>query len=79
MSDEARLVRVSQVTDGAAFLALSLAAERFGTRPLVVSGTEGFRKQVAMLAGQKELAKRAKLNGLATTGSYSSAMESQAA
>ncbi len=30
-------------------------------------------------AGQKELAKRAKLNGLATTGSYSSTMESQAA
>jgi fructose-bisphosphate aldolase, class I len=30
-------------------------------------------------AGQKELAKRAKLNGLATTGSYSPSMESQAA
>jgi fructose-bisphosphate aldolase class I len=30
-------------------------------------------------AAQKEMAKRAKLNGLATTGSYSSSMESQAA
>ena len=40
VSDEARLVRVSQVTDGAAFLALSLASERFGSRPLVVQGTE---------------------------------------
>jgi fructose-bisphosphate aldolase class I len=30
-------------------------------------------------AGQKQMAKRAKLNSLATTGSYSSAMESQAA
>jgi fructose-bisphosphate aldolase, class I len=31
------------------------------------------------VAGQKEMAKRAKLNSLATTGRYSSAMESQAA
>jgi fructose-bisphosphate aldolase class I len=30
-------------------------------------------------AGQKELAKRAKLNGLATTGRYAPDMESQAA
>jgi len=30
-------------------------------------------------AGQKEMAKRAKLNSLATTGSYASSMESQAA
>ncbi|MCL2430453.1 MAG: relaxase/mobilization nuclease domain-containing protein, partial [Alphaproteobacteria bacterium] len=56
VSDEARLVRVSQVTDGAAFFALSLASERFGPRPLVVTGTEEFCRQVAVLAGQKELA-----------------------
>jgi fructose-bisphosphate aldolase class I len=31
------------------------------------------------VSGQKEMAKRAKLNSLATTGSYSSSMESQAA
>jgi len=30
-------------------------------------------------AGQREMAKRAKLNSLATTGSYASSMESQAA
>ena len=30
-------------------------------------------------AGQKEMAKRARLNSLATTGGYSSSMESQAA
>ena len=56
MSDEVRLVRVSQVTDGAAFFALSLASERFGPRPLVVKGTEEFCRQVAVLAGRKELA-----------------------
>ncbi len=36
-------------------------------------------QQANFAAGQKELAKRAKLNGLATTGAYSAAMESQAA
>jgi len=36
-------------------------------------------KQANFGAGQKEMSKRAKLNGLATTGSYSSNMESQAA
>ena len=56
VSDEAKLVRVSQVTSGAAFLALSLASERFGQRPLVVQGADAFRVQVATLAGQKALA-----------------------
>ncbi|MDT7953488.1 MAG: LPD7 domain-containing protein, partial [Acetobacteraceae bacterium] len=51
VSDEARQVRVNQVTTGAAFLALTLAAERFGTRPLNVQGTDDFRRQVAQLAG----------------------------
>lgn len=49
--DEAKHVRVSQVTAGSAWLALSLAQERFGDRPLVVNGTEDFRRQVAELAG----------------------------
>lgn len=49
--DEARQVRVSQMTDGAALLALSLATDRFGGRPLTVRGTEEFRTQVAQLAG----------------------------
>jgi len=51
VSDEADLVRVSQLTDGAAFCALSVASERFVPRPLVVKGTEEFRRQVAVLAG----------------------------
>ena len=52
VSDEGRVVRVSQVTDGAAFFALSLASERFGLRPLVVKGTEEFCRQTAVLAGR---------------------------
>ena len=55
VSDEAKAVRVSQVTAGAAFLALTLAADRFGPRPLTVQGTEDFRRQVAQLAGIKGL------------------------
>jgi hypothetical protein len=50
VSDEARTVRVSETTAGAAFLALSLAADRFGYRPLIVQGTDDFRAQVAKLA-----------------------------
>ncbi len=56
VSDEARVVRIGHLTDGAAFLALSLASERFGPRPLVVMGTDQFRTRVAMLAGQKQVA-----------------------
>lgn len=55
VSDGARAVRVSQVTAGAAFLALSLAADRFGHRPLVVQGTSEFCTQVATLAGIERL------------------------
>lgn len=55
VSDDARAVRVTQVTAGAAFLALSLAADRFGNRPLVVQGTSEFRTQVATLAGIERL------------------------
>ena len=51
VSDEARSIRVNEVTTGAAFLALSLAADRFGHRPLTVNGTQDFRMQVAKLAG----------------------------
>lgn len=50
VSDEARRVRVSETTAGAVFLALSLAADRFGHRPLMVLGTDEFRGQVAKLA-----------------------------
>ncbi|HUZ64829.1 MAG TPA: TraI/MobA(P) family conjugative relaxase [Acetobacteraceae bacterium] len=55
VSDEAQHVRVNQVTAGAAYLALTLAADRFGNRPLQVHGTEDFRQQVAQLAGAKGL------------------------
>ena len=55
VSDEARSVNVSQVTAGAVFLALSLAADRFGRRPVVVQGTTEFQNQVAILAGLKGL------------------------
>jgi hypothetical protein len=55
VSDEARNVRVNQVTAGAAFLALSLAADRFGHRPLIVQGTSEFRAHVATLAGIERL------------------------
>jgi Large polyvalent protein-associated domain 7 len=51
VSDEAAYVRVPQPTTAAAFLALSLAADRFGSRPLTVNGTEAFRTQVASVAG----------------------------
>jgi hypothetical protein len=51
VSDEAGQVRVPQPTTAAAFLALSLAADRFGARPLIVNGTDEFRSQVAAVAG----------------------------
>jgi hypothetical protein len=55
VTDEARNVRVNQVTAEATLLALSLAAERFGQRPLTVRGTEEFRRQAATLAGGEGL------------------------
>lgn len=50
VSDEARQVRVTEVTAGASFLALALAAERFAGRPLAVEGTAEFKDHVARLA-----------------------------
>ncbi len=50
VSDEAAHVRVPQPTTAAAFLALFLAADRFGNRPLIVKGTEAFRHQIAAVA-----------------------------
>jgi hypothetical protein len=55
VTDEARNVRVDQVTAGATLIALSLAAERFGHRPLVVRGTDEFQRQAATLAGRERL------------------------
>lgn len=56
VSDEAAQVRVLEATTAAAFLALSLATDRFGPRPLVVKGTDAFRSQVARVAGIEGLA-----------------------
>jgi Large polyvalent protein-associated domain 7 len=56
VSDEAAQIRVPQPTAAAAFLALSLAADRFGARPLVVQGTEEFRGHIARVAGIEGLA-----------------------
>nr|WP_281262067.1 TraI/MobA(P) family conjugative relaxase [Azospirillum thermophilum] len=55
VSDEAAQVRVTAVTAGAAFLALSLADDRFRGQALVVEGTQAFRRQVAQLAAMKGL------------------------
>ncbi|MEA2727515.1 MAG: hypothetical protein QOF70_1990 [Acetobacteraceae bacterium] len=55
VSDEARQVRVNQVTAGATFLALTLAADRFGGRPLNVQGNDNFRQLTAHLAGASGL------------------------
>lgn len=55
VSDEATRVRVTEVTTGAAFLALSLADDRFRGRALVVEGSQEFRTQVAQLAAMKGL------------------------
>jgi hypothetical protein len=50
VTDEARQVRVDEVSVAATFLALSLAADRFGDRPLVIGGTDEFRGQLTTLA-----------------------------
>jgi hypothetical protein len=50
VSDEADQVRVPQPTAAATVLALSLAADRFGARPLIVGGTDTFRKGVVKAA-----------------------------
>jgi Relaxase/Mobilisation nuclease domain/Large polyvalent protein-associated domain 7 len=51
--DEAQQIRVDTVSPAAAFLALTLAVDRFGDRPLVVQGTEQFCSQVAQLAAKE--------------------------
>jgi hypothetical protein len=53
--DEADAVRVEELTAHAAFLALSLAAERFAGQALIVEGSEEFKRQIAGMAGGKQL------------------------
>lgn len=56
VTDTARDVRVDQLSIGAAFLALSLASDRFGDRPLKVEGSDAFKAQVAAVAASQDLA-----------------------
>lgn len=58
VSDEAHAVKVPEVTDGAALLALSLASERFAGKLLVVEGSAEFRLKVAELSAVKGLSVR---------------------
>jgi hypothetical protein len=53
VTDQARQVRVDEVSVAASFLALSLAADRFGDRPLAVAGTDAFKAQIAALAAME--------------------------
>lgn len=55
VTDAADHVRVDELTVGAAFLALSLAAERFAGRALKVEGSDAFKAQIAALAAMKGL------------------------
>lgn len=48
--DESRRVAVEQPSTGAVFLALLLAQDRFGDRPLAVEGTDEFKRQVVQVA-----------------------------
>jgi hypothetical protein len=53
VTDQARQIRVDEVSVAASFLALSLAADRFGDRPLAVTGTDSFKAQIASLAAME--------------------------
>jgi hypothetical protein len=53
--DETDAVRVEELTAHAAFLALSLASERFAGQALIVEGSDEFKQQIARLAGSKRL------------------------
>ncbi len=53
--DEAQAIRVEELTAHAAFLALSLASERFVDQALIVEGSDEFKRQIAGLAGSKQL------------------------
>ncbi|EGF96358.1 TraI/MobA(P) family conjugative relaxase [Brevundimonas diminuta] len=50
VSDRAGEVRVETVSDGAAFLALALASDRFPDRPLVIAGSDRFLATVLAAA-----------------------------
>lgn len=53
--DAASQVRADRSTTNAAYVALTIAAERFGGQPLIVEGTAAFKAEVAKLAGLHRL------------------------
>lgn len=55
VTDEARNVRVTQLTAGAGYLALTLANEKYSGQPLVVRGTDEFKEQIVALAAKDGL------------------------
>ena len=56
VTDEARRVRVDKTSYQAAFLALTLGAQRFAGRALILDGTETFKQQAVDVAAALELA-----------------------
>lgn len=55
LTDNKHQIKVDDLTTGAAFLALSIAAERFGDRPLVINGSDEFKAEIAKVANIKGL------------------------
>ncbi|MFY9640107.1 MAG: TraI/MobA(P) family conjugative relaxase [Rhodomicrobium sp.] len=55
LTDEAARVRVDKTSYQAAFLALSLAAERFSGQALLIEGTEAFKDQATQIAAALNL------------------------
>lgn len=55
VTDEKAQIRVDNPTAGAAFLALSLAAERFEGQALTVQGSDDFKRQIVEFAVQYRL------------------------
>lgn len=50
LTDRKEEVRMDHLSTGAAFLALSLAVERFGDQPLVLDGTDEFKRALVEVA-----------------------------
>lgn len=50
VTDQAKQVRVNEISVAATFLALSLALDRFGDRPLLINGTDEFKRQLVEVA-----------------------------
>ncbi len=53
--DNGKAVNVEAVSTGAAFLALSLAQEKFEGKALRINGSEAFKREIVLVAASKEL------------------------